>query len=87
MVMLASTPFTINYTNIELRKRGELPFANLGEAIRFMGIMRLITQFEFANCCDLWATKPNPKHPYMPAPAFGCTGMSRDRFDIIFRCQ
>ena len=49
-------------TNIELRKRGELLFANLGEAIQLMGIMRLITQFEFANCRDLWATKPNPKH-------------------------
>ena len=77
----------VDYTNLELRKRGEAPFADLGEAIRFQGIMRLCTRFEFANRRDLWATKPNPKHKYMPAPAFGRTGMSRDRFDIIFRCQ
>ena len=77
----------VDCTNIELKKRGEDPFTDLGEAIRFQGIMRLITRFEFANRRDLWVTKPNPKHKYMPAPAFGRTGMSRDRFDIIFRCQ
>ena len=36
-----------NFTNIELKNKHERPFENLGEAIRFMGVMRLITPNRF----------------------------------------
>ena len=36
-----------DFTIIELKKKHERPFENLGEAIQFMGVMRLITRNRF----------------------------------------
>ena len=52
-----------------------------------VGVLWLCTQFGFANCHDLWQQEPNLNHKYIPAPAFGCTCMSHNRFDAIFWCQ
>lgn len=55
----------------------------LGELIRYFGVVILSTRFEFSERRELWSNTPLSK--YMPAPAFGKTGLSRDRFDTIHR--
>jgi hypothetical protein len=53
-----------------------------GELIKFFGIVILATRFEFAARRDLWSQTKKTK--YEEAPAFGRTGMSRNRFDQIW---
>lgn len=58
--------------------------ATKGEILKFLGILILTTRFEFRSRASLWSTTANYK--YVPAPSFGKTGMSRQRFDLLFRC-
>ena len=58
------------------------PVTSRGEMLKYFGIMILSTRFEFGARRDLWSTKSSTK--YIPAPAFGQTGMSRNRFDDIW---
>jgi hypothetical protein len=55
-----------------------------GELLKFIGILILATRFEFGRRSTLWSTVAIYK--YIPAPQFGKTGMSRHRFDLLFRC-
>ncbi len=46
----------------------------------------LQTRFEFGKRADLWATAHKSK--FIPAPVFGSrTGMTRHRFDDLWRCM
>eukprot|EP00171_Calliarthron_tuberculosum_P006804 IDg6804t1 len=55
-----------------------------GELLKFFGMLILITRFEFGNRSTLWSTTRPGK--YVPAPSLGSAGMSRDRFDMLWRC-
>ena len=55
----------------------------LGEMLKWFGILILITRFEFGYRADLWSQVPRCK--YIPAPDFGKTGMSRQRWDDLWR--
>jgi hypothetical protein len=52
-----------------------------GELLKFFGVLLLITRFEFSARASLWSNTAPSK--YQPAPSFGKTGMSRNRFDSI----
>ena len=54
-----------------------------GEMLKFFGVMILVTKYEFTCRRSLWSTVAPFK--YMAAPAFGRTGMSRNRFDEMFQ--
>ena len=54
-----------------------------GEILKFFGIVILITKFEFGSRRSLWSTAALAK--YQPAPGLGQTGMSRHRFDDIWK--
>lgn len=72
----------VNLTNIQLKEAMEKP-TTIGEIVKFLGLILLITRFEFNSRSDLWCKKPWAK--YVPAPDLGRTGMSRKRFDILWR--
>lgn len=55
-----------------------------GELLKFFGILILASKFEFQRKRSLWSTTAPSK--YIPAPSFGKTGMSRDRFDDLWKC-
>jgi len=55
----------------------------IGELLKWFGVLILVTRFEFGSRADSWSEKPRCK--YMPAPGFGKTGMSRQRFDDLWR--
>lgn len=59
--------------------------STLGELLKWFGILILITRFEYGNRAELWSDTPRCK--YIPAPDFGKTGMSRNRWDDIWRCM
>ena len=52
----------------------------MGEVLRFQGLVRLATCFEFVKRDELWSTIGKK---YMPAVEFGEIGMGRDRFKEI----
>jgi hypothetical protein len=52
-----------------------------GEVLKFFGVLILVTRFEFTSRASLWSNTAPSK--YQPAPSFGKTGMSRNRFDSI----
>ena len=60
------------------------PTTTKGEMLRFFGVVILATKFEFDNRRSLWATTATSK--YIPAPLFGKTNLSRNRFDDLWRC-
>ena len=55
----------------------------MGELLKWFGILILVTRFEFGSRAELWSNKP--RCMYIPAPDFGKTGMSRDRWDELWR--
>jgi Transposase IS4 len=69
-------------TNKQLQEASEKAITK-GELIKFFGVLILITRFSFNNRSDLWSMKAWSK--YVPSPDFGQTGMSRRRFDMIWR--
>jgi Transposase IS4 len=68
-------------TNKKLVSR-EASTMDLPELFRFFGICILITRFQFEKRHDLWSVSTGSQ--YVPAPNFGSTGMSRNRFDEIW---
>ena len=60
------------------------PFKNMDESLRFQGVLRLVTRFEFGKPDELWITVGSK---YMPDADFGKTGMRRDRFKEIFSAK
>jgi hypothetical protein len=58
---------------------------DLGEFLKFIGVMILITRFEFGERRECFQSKQ--PSPYMPAPNISATtGMTRHRFDMIWSC-
>mmetsp|Transcript_8981 Transcript_8981/g.13805 ORF Transcript_8981/g.13805 Transcript_8981/m.13805 type:complete len:99 (+) Transcript_8981:258-554(+) len=53
------------------------------EILKFFGLCLLMTRFEFGNRASLWLTTAPWK--YIPAPRLGDSGMSRDRFNSLWR--
>jgi Transposase IS4 len=70
-------------TNIQLLQQ-KCSLISVGELLKFFGVLVLMTRFEFGKRHDLWKTSPSSK--YIPAPAFGKTVTSRNRFDQISGC-
>ena len=71
----------VDETSTKLAASGQ-PKTTKGEILKWLGILLLITRFEFGNRRDLWAEKSSSK--YVPAPAFGRrTGMARDCFEAL----
>ena len=66
---------------MELLRRGRNPFKETAKALRFQGVVRLATRFDFGKHNELWITVGRK---YMPAVEFGKTGIGRDRFKDIF---
>lgn len=50
--------------------------------MRFLGVVVLVTRFEFCSRRELWSKDNWSK--YIPTPMLGRTGVSRDRFDDVF---
>ena len=78
----------IRLTNLELSKQNvrdyTTDYCSRGEMVKFLGVLILMTRFEFNDRASLWKTTSISK--YIPAPAFGRTGISRNRFDMLWRC-
>ena len=56
---------------------------NRPEFYKLLGIIILITQFEFTTRASLWIRAPNSK--YITTPNIGMnTGMSRPKFDELW---
>lgn len=73
-------------TNRELIKIGGQKEMTKGEMLSFFGVLILITRFEKQwTRASLWSTVAPSK--YMPAASLGKTGMSRHRFDMLFRAM
>jgi hypothetical protein len=72
----------VRLTNIELTQDGKRE-TSAGEILKYMGIIVLMTQFEFSERAELWSK--NAPSKYKLAPAFGRTGMSRNRFDDLHK--
>ena len=56
----------------------------MAKALRFQGVARLATRFEFGKRDEIWSTVGRK---YIPAVEFGKTGMGRDIFKDIFSAQ
>jgi Transposase IS4 len=57
---------------------------SIGEILKFMGILIIITRFEFGTRASLWC--PKGRNRFIPPPNLGhTTGMSRERFDVLWR--
>ncbi|KAG7345146.1 transposase IS4 [Nitzschia inconspicua] len=70
-------------TNVVLENIGR-PTTTVGELLKFFGVIILATRFEFESRASLWSDTSTS--PFIPAPAFGKTGMKRRRFDDIWSC-
>ena len=62
------------------RKRG----TTVGQMIKMFGFLILSTRFESRSRASLWSASPASK--YRAAPAFGKTGMFRQRFNDLWSC-
>lgn len=72
----------VDLTNAELLKLDLQP-TNTSEILKFFGVLILMTSFEFTSRASLWTSVAPSK--YRPAPHFGRTGMSKHRFNDLFR--
>ena len=72
----------VHWTNRELIKLA-LKETSSSELLKLFGIFILTTKFEFTSRTSLWQTTAWSK--YQPAPQFGLTGMSKHRFEDLFR--
>ena len=84
LMMYSKKYYFFENTNLELLRRGRIPFKDMAEALQFQGVVRFSTRFEFGKRYELWITLDSK---YMPAVEFGETDMGRDRFKEIFSTQ
>ena len=70
--------------NLELLRQDRNPFKDMAEALRFQGVVRLATRFEFGKRDELLSTVGRK---YIQAVEFGKTGMGHDIFKEIFSEQ
>jgi len=79
-------PIQLNHivvlTNRELSKITTL-ITTKGEILKFFGVIILATRFEFQSRASLWSATALSR--YTPAAALGKTGMSRTRFDLLWK--
>ena len=73
----------VRYTTAELEEKSKKKTTQ-GEILKFFGVIYLTTKFEFKSRASLWSTTAPLK--YEVAPAFGWTGLSRQRFDDLWMC-
>ena len=73
----------LQHTNAVL-DTNSLQKTNISEMLKWFGVIILTTKFEFASRRSLWNTVSASK--YRPAPQFGLTGMSKHRFEELFKC-
>ena len=72
----------VRLTNAQFEKHS-MRTTTIGEILKFFGVWVLSTRFEFGSRSSLWSNIAPSK--YVPAPAFGKTGLSRNRFDHLWR--
>jgi hypothetical protein len=72
----------VDETNFMLLTDGKEPTTQ-GEMIKFFGLVILATRFEFSSRASLWSRESFGR--FHSAPAFGRSGMSRNRFDHIWQ--
>jgi hypothetical protein len=84
MLMFAPSELTLinTLTSEQLVKDNEKSTTK-GEILKFFGLLIPITRFDFTQRSSLWSNVAPSK--YIPAPALGKTGMSRDQFDSIMK--
>ena len=76
------TRYTVLQTNINLL-RNDKRLMTREEFYKLLGILILITRFEFTSRASLWSRTTSSK--FIPAPRIGeTTGMSRNRFDELW---
>lgn len=73
--------FMVEQTNAALTTAGLKP-TSFGEVLKYLGVLVLMTRFEFGNRQTLWRTKTSRR--YMFAPNFG-KAMARHRFEELHR--
>ncbi len=82
--LLAQSPLSIvRLTSRQLEILSK-PTTTKGVILRFSGMVILALKFEFEDRPSLWATTVTSK--YIPAPLFGKTNLSQNRFDDLWRC-
>jgi hypothetical protein len=74
----------LSCTNDVLRADGRIEVV-YEEMIKFFGIIILATRFEFTARSTLWSKARVSR--FYQLPAFGTTGMTRNRFDEIWKCM
>ena len=72
----------VQWTNEKLRIHGKKE-TDRTEVLKLIGVLILLTRFEFNSRSDLWQTIV--RHKYIPAPSFGNTGMVRQQFDDLMK--
>jgi hypothetical protein len=76
--------YMVDETSKRLRADNKVG-TSLGELLKFFGVTILMTAFEFGERHSLWEKNHHRSCKYIPAPHFGQTGMSRDRYCHILR--
>ena len=71
----------VELTNVALQKLNDKA-TSAGELLKFFGVVLLGTRFEFGKRNSLWSE--SSQNPFIPAPCFGKTGMSRNRFNLLW---
>ena len=79
----AQLELMVRETNLSLSGHSK-KLLTKGELLKFFGVVLLASRFEYTTRASLWTSTPRAR--YMTAPAFGKTGMPRNRFDDIMRC-
>ena len=72
----------IAMTNSNLDKEG-LARTTLGELVKFLGIIIMMTRVKMRGRRDLWNTSARSK--YLPAYKFGLMGISRHRWEQLWK--
>ena len=72
----------IDLTNKKLQKHNHKRTTN-GELLKWFGVLIIITRFEFGSRRDVWSQTPSSK--YVLALCLGNTGVTKHRFDTLWR--
>ena len=76
--------FEMTERTSQVLQRENLQGTSTGEVLKFLGILLIITRFEFGTRASLWST--TARNRFMPPTNLGhTTGMPRERFDHLWR--
>ena len=81
MFLMKQRQEMVRLTNIQLQEKSGLD-TTPGEILNLIGVLILSLRYEFGSRRKLWSSMSLSK--YIPAPSFGKTGMSRNRFDTLW---